>query len=392
MNKKNIILSFFVLGFFQSWQVKGQDQFLDGQKAEFILALVKNAVSAHNKTDSYGNTPSSYWTWDVKYKNGVIVDVIRCCPNQLMLDLKRIASFCSHYIMSNGKVSYTISQFEDVSTDILRKGYNNNNSLKKIGDFYFDNDYTHYQKIYLANNGLASVECRKTVFTSLPEEIQNTIKLRLSEREALIKNEDNQKNKYWRTRDSIRERAIRLINPSSTSDSGNYKIDLQSIKDRVTLIESSGISGIYEKLIFCKIRDNDKLIEVKNNQWPERIKATYNILKTPSGKICSISETPYDEHQTGNGVLTITHYFDDDGKLFAFVRSYIDYTRECYRAVSIENVCEYYDTHFSKISKTREVTDSEYILLDGSKCASPEWVEKYKPFPTVESLLKSIHK
>ena len=70
-----------------------------GQDATQIKTLIEWTTKDHNKPDSYGNTSNSYWTWDVKYYNGQIEDVIQCYQDHYLIDFRVIANYCKHYVI-----------------------------------------------------------------------------------------------------------------------------------------------------------------------------------------------------------------------------------------------------------------------------------------------------
>ena len=174
--KRLLILTVLVLGF---GYLKAQTIKI-GQSAEQIKTLIEWTTKDHNKPDSYGNRSNSYWTWDVKYYDGQITEVIQCYQDQYLLDFRVVANYCKHYMMEKGKLAYILSQFENISVDKLRDSYSTNYGENKIGELYFSDDYEHYSKIYLANNGIATVEWRKTVISELPSGIQQTVKSKLT--------------------------------------------------------------------------------------------------------------------------------------------------------------------------------------------------------------------
>lgn len=152
-----------------------------GQDAQEVRQLVLRLTNNHNKPDSYGNIANSLWTCDTKYYNGVITEVLQCYQNQYLYDLSVYADYCEHYMMENNKLSNIIMQFENISIEKLQENYNSKYSETKIGDFYFFNHYESYSKIYLSDNGLATIEIRKTIMKDLPKSVQQILSLRLKD-------------------------------------------------------------------------------------------------------------------------------------------------------------------------------------------------------------------
>lgn len=168
---KSFILSILVFGY---GQIKSQTIEI-GQNAEYIKDRIEWATKDHNKPDSNGRFSDARASWDVTYKNGQIVDVIACRENQMMLDLMMQVDFCMHYIMENGKLAVILTQFENVSKEKLVEAYDKLYKGKKIGNLYYDDNYSHSSEIYLAKNGQATIEYRNADMNKIPLNLRNAI-------------------------------------------------------------------------------------------------------------------------------------------------------------------------------------------------------------------------
>jgi len=179
--------SFIGLFFLISYCVNVQPQSIEfGQDAEHIKRMAKLTVQQNYRIDTFGNRGPSNAFYDVKYENGVITDVILCYNNQYLLDYKVTASFCRHYLMEKEKLTYIITQFENISLEKLHsihnKLYNN-----KLNDCFFSADYSEYSKVYLAENGNATIKLMKTDTTQLPKSIKGIVIKKLKENEEIEK-------------------------------------------------------------------------------------------------------------------------------------------------------------------------------------------------------------
>jgi hypothetical protein len=150
-----------------------------GQDAKEIKQLIQWTTQQRTGYDTSGNSLGNNVTWDVKYNNGQITDVTQCYSNQYLIDFRVVANFCKHYIMEHGQLAYVLTQYEDFSTDQLNDFFNISYSDYKSGGLYFSEDYKHYSKIYLANNGYATVEWRKTKPNELPSNLKTKIESKL---------------------------------------------------------------------------------------------------------------------------------------------------------------------------------------------------------------------
>lgn len=152
-------------------------------EASKVKQLIQWMTQQRSGFDSYGNSKGNNVDWDVNYNNGQITEVIQCYEDQYLIDFRFTASFCKRYIMEHGILSYILTQYENVSTETLKSKYENKNDNKRIGELFFSDDYQHYSKIYLAKNGMASIEWHKTELNSLPNNIKTQIQKKLKEKE-----------------------------------------------------------------------------------------------------------------------------------------------------------------------------------------------------------------
>ncbi len=129
-----------------------------GQDANYVKQLIEWSTRQRTGYDSYGNSKGNNVDWDVKYYNGQVSEVIQCYSQQYLIDFRTVADFCKHYIMENGKLAYVLTQYENISVSKLKEYYDRSYSDKKAGDLYFSDDYKNYSKIYLHQNGLATVK------------------------------------------------------------------------------------------------------------------------------------------------------------------------------------------------------------------------------------------
>ncbi|HTE01975.1 MAG TPA: hypothetical protein VK668_21955 [Mucilaginibacter sp.] len=73
-----------------------------------------------------------------------------------------------------------------------------------------------------------------------------------------------------------------------------------------------------EIITLAKVAGKKKPVRVLNNKWPDGVEYSYNILKNKSGKIIFIMQSPFSE--SGDWDIEYHHYFDEDGKTYAFSR------------------------------------------------------------------------
>jgi hypothetical protein len=200
-----------------------------GQKASSIKAIVEYQVSSYYNAQGYHQV--KMFT-DTKYADGEISDVILCYVNQYLIDFRITADFCKHYIMEYGKLAYVLTQYENVSTEKLKSLCDQSYGDYKLGDYYFSDDYEHYSQIYLAKNGYATVEWRKTepdlLPTNLKTKIANKLKAEQESESKKLREEEERKQKEK----EIKSKTYDL----ETYDTAKYKLFVNNLQQ--SLLES----------------------------------------------------------------------------------------------------------------------------------------------------------
>ncbi len=194
MKKKFILIPLLKLSFIP---VFGQ-QIKLGEDAFVIKQLIEWSTNERSGYDSSGNSKGNNVEWDVKYYDGKISEVIQCYYNQVLYDLKVRTTYCNHYIMSKGKLSYVLTQYRDLSVSELKKKYDNLYLDSKVEDFYLSDDFKAYNKIYLHKNGLATVEWRNLDTNKLSNSSKTKIKTlkEVSEKKQIEEKQKREKIQY----------------------------------------------------------------------------------------------------------------------------------------------------------------------------------------------------
>ena len=147
-----------------------------GQDASYVKQLIQYSTQMRTGYDSYGNSKGNNVDWDVKYYNGEISEVIQCYSQQYLIDFRTVADFCKHYIMDNGRLAYVLTQYENISVSKLKEYFDRSNIDTKAGDLYFSDNFKTYSKIYLHQNGLATVKYTTAKQSDLPKSIRSSIR------------------------------------------------------------------------------------------------------------------------------------------------------------------------------------------------------------------------
>jgi hypothetical protein len=157
-----------------------------------------------------------------------------------------------------------------------------------------------------------------------------------------------------------------------SKQSHNYPVKLASQKDSIILKLKNKKAAVDQYLlkhdkalvVFVKIPGKKNLIRIENENWPDEIEYTYNILKNSSGKIIFVAQIPYSE--SGDWDIAYRHYFDEQGNTYAFnkVESIFGDVKG---GVIREILLTYYDEKFKNISQVNSFTDKDYRTIKINK-------------------------
>lgn len=112
-------------------------------------------------------------------------------------------------------------------------------------------------------------------------------------------------------------------------------------------------------IVLVKTPEKQELISVKNNQWPDDIDFTINILRDNEHRIIFIALIPYSE--SGDWNVKCQYYFDKQGNIYAFYKEESvfggeDRTGDVVRSLLLK----YYDSDFNLINSKNWITDTHY--------------------------------
>lgn len=182
MKRKYLTLSVFLI--ILIWNNLCLAQYIEiGQDARRTLEIVKYTTKSKSGFDSYGNSKGNNVSYDVKYNDGQISEILQCFENQYLIDFRIKASYCDHYIVHDGIYDHKITQYENISTQKLKALFDNSYGETKMGNLYFTEDYEYYREIYQHNNGLASIALAKTKIEDMPLSIKSLVENKLENRE-----------------------------------------------------------------------------------------------------------------------------------------------------------------------------------------------------------------
>lgn len=139
-------------------------------------------------------------------------------------------------------------------------------------------------------------------------------------------------------------------------------------------------------IVFAKLTNGEKPIAIQSGEYPDKVEISYHILKDSLGHIATISEFPFSE--SGDWHISFTHYFDKDGKTFAFERQTNFFNSICTDGVAFETRTEFYGKDFRLIEDLYKLVDEKNIELQKDNCQFPYDYE-YKISADIDNYLKT---
>jgi len=151
----------------------------------------------------------------------------------------------------------------------------------------------------------------------------------------------------------------------SISSCGQGTLTDQREKEKIE-IDKQVTTDKDKLIILVKVAGQTDLKKVIDQNWPDDIETTYNILKSNRGQIIYLGEFP--TSQSGDWTLGLKHYFGDNGKLIAFEKSLSYFNEDCTDGAVIETIIELCDNDFKVIKTTKIQTDNKGKELKVKDC------------------------
>lgn len=161
---------------------------------------------------------------------------------------------------------------------------------------------------------------------------------------------------------------------------------IERLKNQKNIIDTLFKRSTDNLIVLAKLTDIDEPIAIKNGNFPDKVETSYHILKDSSGNMITVSEWPFSE--SGDWSISFTHYFDQDGKTFAFERQTNFFNSICTDGIAFETRTEFYDSDFNLIDNTYNLVDKENRTLQKDSCQFPYDYE-YKIAMDIDSYLKA---
>lgn len=136
--------------------------------------------------------------------------------------------------------------------------------------------------------------------------------------------------------------------------------------------------------VLVKRINRSDLFQIVNGNFPEDVETTFNIVKDKTGNIIYVCEIPHSE--SGDWFITLNHYFDKNGKTFAFQKQTNEFNSGC-AEITYETKTEYYNNDFKSIGSDYKLVDDKKQELHKKDCDLMDY--KYKVASNNDNFLKT---
>lgn len=174
---------------------------------------------------------------------------------------------------------------------------------------------------------------------------------------------------------------------ADTDIENNYmtKVDsLDMIKQQKIEIDSFVVQNPKNLTILVKRIDHSDLFQIENEKFPDDVETTFNLVKDKTGRIIYICEIPNSE--SGDWFVTLNHYFDENGKTFAFEKHTSSFASVC-AEITYETKVEYFDSDFKSIGNDYKLVDDKKKKINPKDCDLMDYPDKI--LPKVDDFLKT---
>lgn len=143
-------------------------------------------------------------------------------------------------------------------------------------------------------------------------------------------------------------------------------------------------------IVLVRIKGEEKTQVVKNENWPENIETTFNVLKNEAGQVIYVAEFPTSE--SGDWTLELKHFFNDAGETFIFQKRLTYFNDDCGNGVVIDTQTDVFGKGFSYIGTLKQLVDGKGIpIADRTTCSDPyQWTVDKKSTALELMRLKKI--
>lgn len=114
-------------------------------------------------------------------------------------------------------------------------------------------------------------------------------------------------------------------------------------------------------IVLAKVSARKVLVKVKDENWPDNLEYTFNILKDSAGRIIFIARMPYSE--SGDWFVSDAHYFDGQGNTYAFEHQENIFNDEVKGGAVKHIISKLYGEGFKNVLAMNKLTDANGKII-----------------------------
>jgi hypothetical protein len=160
--------------------------------------------------------------------------------------------------------------------------------------------------------------------------------------------------------------------------------EAESLKERKAQIDTLFKYNLNDLEVYAIINGEETPKRIIDESIPENTIKAFELLVDSTGQLRSVSEYPLSI--SGDWYLSFIHYFDKEGKTFAFERQTNFFNSSC-SEIAFETITLYYNTDFTRIDSTYKLVDENEIQLNKDSCDFPYQFE-YSVEKNISNLLR----
>lgn len=177
-------------------------------------------------------------------------------------------------------------------------------------------------------------------------------------------------------------------NPPSTGPAGTTPANGTLPQDPAT--RKQAIDALLEMepqriAVYVRVPGSDSLLHVRDGAFPEEVATTFNVLRDAGGHVVLAVEAPFSE--SGDWDITLAHYFDADGRTFAFERRAGFFNSICTDGMAHETTIRYYAPDGRETQAIFSLKDEQGNDLKREACEFP-YDHPYIMYPSWPELAK----
>lgn len=163
---------------------------------------------------------------------------------------------------------------------------------------------------------------------------------------------------------------------------------VEAYRQSINAIDETYKTDVRRIELYMKLVEKKKPLRVRNfDRAPGNLETSYNLYRDSLGVVRFVLESPF--NKSGDYLNTFAHYFDDQGRTFAFVRTSNFFHSDCTSGAASEISAYFFGQNQQLIQKMYELKASDGKPLNPDSCVF-KYRKNYKIYYKRDGLLQAI--